>query len=1250
MSCKKFQVLPNITKLRLEAIFHPKFENERSNDASIRNRMLDNVSSQRGYLEASLKHSGSLLLWSGRQRFYSKNSTDNNFTRVGELLLMQHFARCFPSNEEERIGNNDGGSKDDAANTATESIACRWKEEYERCSEYIHQNRLTCSFEVVTSVLGHHGDLPKRDYLILIAVADRNGGGRFHSSNELARLAQKFRLPHNDAWMFASRRACESLFEAYDGMREEGLAGTVIGRLDQIVEHDEEGGCAKVHSLYPHDIFQGDILEGIVIRYVPYNNTPLVSSGTTTGESEATSAGKNDLNEMKELSNASKKLLQLVPPSRELDTSSSSVSLLHNDSDDSIIQRVDIRELAQMHDFEQQVENVLHSYHGANLRRINRWSEEAGTTSEGPSSEVAAKHINIVNIANDILASSSGKYDQETLKIAELIQTLDRLNIHASYRILTEHAAIPSSSIVGDGGDGEERQRRRCLCILHIHHDSSFAKYNAHLRREGSGGMMLFRGFSIELVCADDETDGKIDNPPDKSLDWNNSPMTTDGCEELNNNVNVDEEKLMLKMKFLPYMVRTFICRNGLSVLQTSGAAAFEHHAIGLLSRWQISDASTKKWMPFFGGWAKYCTTVATKSNALLPPLTAQTYLHHYNEFETRFANGEFQPSPPSLGPNSKFCGLVVVVGISKYELEDLARALSKELQCSKVVDDVNKITDKDLLMSMQRSRGGIVCMAEIEDGIGNLRKLAKEKQEAISVIMVEGNLETLSTSDRRLRKIKGMMQSWRKTKCNMLLDLPKDATMQLDLDATFAYLRMDATAMAVVAKLKEESNGHTPDERPGLIVYFPSIPGSGKSSLCKSITANTLGMSNDRSLILKEGDQVQGKFYNVVAKEILNKPASVAILDKNVPPSSFSAVHTLCIESKSIAMPVLSNGMQDTLVGVHVYPFSLPYLAVCMSRVLKRKPKSHNGKLDSGTKNACMVVVKFYCFYRNMTTDVLKEKLMNIGCQATKQLITPFFKENSLPSLPVDLESSLQEAINLQTSDDMNVCKTSDEMMNDVEKKLRVSILENQNYIDNLTTSLEESKAFFVSETSKAIASLPDQLDTTNQLTIPRSIKIASLDFDYGAVHGVIKDLKMKCPDLEKYFAHREEHKMNDENDKSQNRFITSVHCTFAHASQVSQASMLASFKHLLDTVLEVKATSIIFSDEIAAVELDIPHEASIPRPKNKFAHITIWCAKEIEAYQSNQLPEKVDMNAAKIIMFEQPVVMRGTFSFWYD
>jgi hypothetical protein len=79
---------------------------------------------------------------SGGNRFYSKNDANNMVTLVGEFLLQQHMSMVW------------------------KEISGDTTHKYEECSDYVQQHRLTLSFEVVTAVLGDHGDIPKQPYLI----------------------------------------------------------------------------------------------------------------------------------------------------------------------------------------------------------------------------------------------------------------------------------------------------------------------------------------------------------------------------------------------------------------------------------------------------------------------------------------------------------------------------------------------------------------------------------------------------------------------------------------------------------------------------------------------------------------------------------------------------------------------------------------------------------------------------------------------------------------------------------------------------------------------------------------------------------------------------------------------------------------------------------------------------------------------------------------------------------------------------
>lgn len=413
--------LQSVRNLQLEAIFHPKFDNEKSSQSDIRKSMKQKCG--KGYLEVSVKHSGSLLLWSGGDRFYSKNSTDNLFSLAGELLLKQHFVRAHP----------DGRSA------------------FQNCSDYLEANRITLSFEVVTSFLGDHGDRPNRDFLILTAVANRTTA-RFFSTTEAIEFAQRFRLPHNDFWVFQSPKAVQSIFDIYDETRETGTASTVFPILNQAAD-------MYVASMYPHDVFQGDILEGLVIRFVPSTDTDRIGKLAEVAQ---------DL------------LTQHVPVSQP-----------------------DGHEIAKEGP---EAVNMRQLYNEAGKDEFEKLLRQRMGKAPQATEAISCPH----SVMSEWMSSLRRTEDStETAKIATLLCKLTNLTHHVQFKV-----------------------RNGRILIVHVIHDQTFMAFE---RQREAGELPLFRGFAIELL--DQETDP--------------------------NNMNVDmgepsnDEHLMLKMKFLPYMVRS---------------------------------------------------------------------------------------------------------------------------------------------------------------------------------------------------------------------------------------------------------------------------------------------------------------------------------------------------------------------------------------------------------------------------------------------------------------------------------------------------------------------------------------------------------------------------------------------------------------------------------------------------------------------------------------------------------------------
>ena len=107
----------------------------------------------------------------------------------------------------------------------------------------------------------------------MLSVADKNTQ-RFYTSQQLIEFAQRFRLPHNDYWMFTTQSSCQKLFQFYDDIRETGTADSVIKGLDELLKCPNIADAQttrRICSLYPHSEFQGDILEGLVVRFVEYD-------------------------------------------------------------------------------------------------------------------------------------------------------------------------------------------------------------------------------------------------------------------------------------------------------------------------------------------------------------------------------------------------------------------------------------------------------------------------------------------------------------------------------------------------------------------------------------------------------------------------------------------------------------------------------------------------------------------------------------------------------------------------------------------------------------------------------------------------------------------------------------------------------------------------------------------------------------------------------------------------------------------
>ncbi|KAM3383803.1 hypothetical protein ACQJBY_008452 [Aegilops geniculata] len=223
------------TEAQIRATFYPKFENEKS-DQETRTRMIEIVSQGLATIEVTQKHSGSLFMYAGhRGGAYAKNSFGNIFTAVGVFVLGRLFREAW------------GGK------------APKMQAEF---NDFLEKNRICISMELVTAVLGDHGQRPKDDYAVVTAVTELgHGKPQFYSTPEVISFCRKWRLPTNHVWLFSTRKSATSFFAAYDALCEEGTATPVCKALDEIAD-------ISVPGSKDHVMVQGEILEGLVARIV----------------------------------------------------------------------------------------------------------------------------------------------------------------------------------------------------------------------------------------------------------------------------------------------------------------------------------------------------------------------------------------------------------------------------------------------------------------------------------------------------------------------------------------------------------------------------------------------------------------------------------------------------------------------------------------------------------------------------------------------------------------------------------------------------------------------------------------------------------------------------------------------------------------------------------------------------------------------------------------------------------------------
>ncbi|KZV35142.1 hypothetical protein F511_06848 [Dorcoceras hygrometricum] len=518
---------------QIRATFYPKFENEKS-DQEIRTRMIEMVSKGLATLEVSLKHSGSLFMYAGHEGgAYAKNSYGNIYTAVGVFVLGRVFREAWGSQ------------------------AIMKQAEF---NEFLERNRMCISMELVTAVLGDHGQRPREDYVVVTAVTELGSGKpKFYPTPDIIAFCRKWRLPTNHVWLFSTRKSVTSFFTAYDVLCEEGTATPVCQALDEVAD-------ISVPGSKDHVKVQGEILEGLVARIVSH-----------------------------ESSKHMEQVLQDYPPPPS---------------------------------------SGADQHLGSSLREIcaaNRNDEkQALLDGVGPSfcpnsldwfgHEATQSHSR--NVDRSLLSKflQSRPADFSTAKLQEMVRLMREKRFPAAFKCYHNFHKINSAA----------SDNLHFKMVIHVHSDSAFRRYQKEMRHR-PGLWPLYRGFFVDLNLF------KVNKErlTEFSKEINSMVETGDDANGASAKYGLADEdaNLMIKLKFLTYKIRTFLIRNGLSILFKEGRDAYKAYYLRQMNNWKTSPAKQKELSKMLDEWAVSMIKKFGKKQ-----LSSSTYLSEAEPFLEQYA------------------------------------------------------------------------------------------------------------------------------------------------------------------------------------------------------------------------------------------------------------------------------------------------------------------------------------------------------------------------------------------------------------------------------------------------------------------------------------------------------------------------------------------------------------------------------------------------------------------------------------
>ncbi|KAM0861972.1 hypothetical protein ACQ4PT_045558 [Festuca glaucescens] len=172
--------------------------------------------------------------------------------------------------------------------------------------------------------------------------------------------------------------------------------------------------------------------------------------------------------------------------------------------------------------------------------------------------------------------------------------------------------------------------------VIHVHSDSVFTRYQQEMKKN-QGLWPLYRGFFVDVNLFKANNMKTTELSEDSNILLNSIEGSLDSSSSVKDGLADEDSNLMVKLKFLPYKIRTFLLQNGLSTIFKNDRSAYSDYYVRQMKNWGTSESKLKELCKLLNEWAAYI-----RGKYGNKPLSSSIYLNVEN-FKRKYL-GEAEP------------------------------------------------------------------------------------------------------------------------------------------------------------------------------------------------------------------------------------------------------------------------------------------------------------------------------------------------------------------------------------------------------------------------------------------------------------------------------------------------------------------------------------------------------------------------------------------------------------------------------